>query len=49
MLQNIQTELLKENVRSITLLTDIHQPAKSFYEKNGFNVLNNLVFMKRKI
>ncbi|MBN2353780.1 MAG: GNAT family N-acetyltransferase [Spirochaetales bacterium] len=42
-----ESELKKENVAAVTLVTGREIPAKTFYEKNGFYGVENLTFMKK--
>nr|WP_320012436.1 GNAT family N-acetyltransferase [uncultured Desulfobulbus sp.] len=43
-MNQIQSDLLQKNIRTITLLTDRGTPADEFYEKNGFGSSDRLVF-----
>ncbi len=44
-----ESELKKENVTAVTLLTARDLPVKKFYEKNGYDGVENLLFMKKKL
>jgi len=48
-LHNIETILLKREIKKITLLTAHNTPSENFYQKNGFNNLDFMTFMKKDI
>lgn len=48
-LQFAESSLLKEGIGNITLLTDRNIPAEQFYKKNGFEGVDRLVFMHKRL
>ena len=48
-LEFIESDLEREGVVSLTLLTEHGFPSEKFYEKNGFIQNKHLVFMKKRI
>ncbi|WP_081430722.1 MULTISPECIES: GNAT family N-acetyltransferase [Anoxybacillaceae] len=49
LLQFLEEELQKKNVKSIYLLTSNGGLAKNFYRKNGYIVNNNRIVMKKNL
>jgi GNAT superfamily N-acetyltransferase len=50
MLVDRAEELAKElGLGGVTLLTNKHHPAKSFYEKNGYAAAEQVIFMYKKV
>lgn len=49
LLKYLESSLLSEGIENITLLTNRGIPAEEFYEKNGFNVVNRLIFLHKRI
>lgn len=49
MLQYVEADLEKENVKTFTLLTTKGYPCVDFYNKNNFKVLDNLIFMYKNL
>jgi GNAT superfamily N-acetyltransferase len=50
MLMDRAEELAKElGLGGVTLLTNKHHPAKSFYEKNGYAIAEQVIFMYKKV
>lgn len=45
----LKEEMKRESISTITLFTSRAVPAMNFYSKNGFNILENMVFMKINI
>ena len=49
MLDFVRREVEKEGISYLSLTTDKRYPSALFYEKNGFHVEENVVFMAKKV
>ncbi|WP_419875405.1 GNAT family N-acetyltransferase [Candidatus Pristimantibacillus sp. PTI5] len=49
MFESLERELLAEDIKTITLLTDRNVPAEKFYKRNGFSEINRIVFLAKNI
>lgn len=49
LIKYLESRLISEGVENITLLTNRGIPAEEFYKKNGFNIVDRIIFLYKKI
>jgi aminoglycoside 6'-N-acetyltransferase I len=49
LIKYLEKSLVNEVVENITLLTNRGIPAEEFYKKNGFSVIDRVIFLHKRI